>query len=195
MKSPIHQHTVLVLNRNWQAINTTTPADAISQMVCGNAQGLCIENGNGMSPAPWEVWKDLAIRPSDQFIGTPHRKIRIPTVIVLAHFNKVPFKTLKFGFKGIWERDGGRCQYSGRALSPREANIDHIFPQSRGGPTTWENCVLSDRSINQRKADRTPKEAGLRLISQPTRPKSLPVTYLIRNRHGIPDWRHFLPDN
>ncbi len=40
--------------------------------------------------------------------------------------------------------------------------------------------------------DAMPVEAGLRLLRQPRAPKELPVTMLIKNQHGIDDWRHFL---
>jgi len=189
----IHEHTVLVLNKNWQAINTTTPADALSALVSGNAKGLAIDDIHGMAPLDWEHWKELDVREDDRVIRTTQMTVRVPTIIVLGTYNKVPLKRLKFGFKGLWERDGGRCQYTGRRLTYDQANIDHIHPQSRGGATTWENCVLSDRDINQKKGAKTPKEAGLKLISRPYRPKSVPATYFIKNSHGITDWELFLP--
>ena len=57
---------------------------------------------------------------------------------------------------------------------------------------TWENLVWSARDVNQRKADRLPHEAGLRLLRIPRAPKELPVTALIRNAHGIDDWSLFM---
>jgi len=189
----IHEHVVLVLNKNWQAINTTPPADAISGMVSGTAKGLAIDEVHGMSPLSWEDWSKLETLEGERVIRTPQLTVRVPTIIILGSYNKVPLKRLKFGFKGLWERDGGRCQYTGRQLSYEEANIDHIHPQSRGGETSWENCVLSDRQVNQKKAAKTPKEAGLSLVSRPYRPQPVPVTYLIKNSHRIADWDHFLP--
>ena len=94
--------------------------------------------------------------------------------------------------RNIWQRDNGRCQYTGRRLAPGEGNIDHVLPRSRGGETSWENCVLADASVNTRKADRTPGEAGLRLKSRPMEPRAVPVTLTLRNYHGIEDWEPFL---
>ena len=189
----IHENTVLVLNKNWQAIDTTTPANAISALVSGSAKGLAIDEVHGMAPLCWKEWVVLKVREVDQVIRTPQCEIRVPTIIILSVYNQVPLKRLKFGFKGIWERDGGRCQYTGRRLSHEEANIDHIQPQSRGGATSWENCVLSDRQVNQKKGAKTPKEAGLALIAEPYKPQPVPATFLIKNSHRITDWDHFLP--
>ena len=57
---------------------------------------------------------------------------------------------------------------------------------------TWENLVWSAKEVNQRKADRLPHEAGLKLLSVPRAPRELPVSALLQNAHSIPDWRLFL---
>ena len=93
---------------------------------------------------------------------------------------------------GIWERDGGVCQYTGRQLEPHEGNIDHVIPRSRGGKSTWDNCVLAHRDVNSRKGSRLPHEAGLTLRSCPGVPRLMPATRLIRNSHGVQDWERFL---
>jgi 5-methylcytosine-specific restriction endonuclease McrA len=190
--SILHQKIVLVLNRNWQAINTRTPAEAFCQMATDTATALDIHGKDYMSPTSWDDWQKLPVREDDASIGTAHGLIRVPTVIVCANFGKVPMKRPKFGSRGLWERDGGRCQYSGRSLQPGEGNIDHVVPRSCGGDTSWENCVLAARDVNSRKADRTPKEAGLALKRVPLAPREMPVTAFLRNTHDIPDWDPFL---
>jgi 5-methylcytosine-specific restriction endonuclease McrA len=156
------------------------------------ATALHIEGRHSMTPVRWEEWLELPIRPGDQSIGTPGGRVRVPTVIVLSRFDKVPMKRPRFGLRGIWERDEGRCQYTGRKLSPGEGNIDHVVPRSRGGETTWENCVLADKRINSRKGNLMPSEAGLELMRPPREPRPLPVTAFLRNHEGIPDWEPFL---
>jgi 5-methylcytosine-specific restriction endonuclease McrA len=104
-------------------------------------------------------------------------------------------KRPKFSARNLYVRDGGRCQYTGRELAPGEGNIDHVMPRSRGGDTTWENCVLAARDVNSKKADKTPKEAGLKLKKQPTEPRNVPVTAMLRNPYDIPDWEVFLIKN
>lgn len=192
MNSILHKSIVLVLNRNWQAINIQTPAEAFCQMATDVVTALDIQGNESMVPTRWEDWKRLPVRDRDFQIGTAHGPIRVPTVVVLSRFSKVPLKRPKFNARNLWARDGGRCQYTGRELRPGEGNIDHVVPRSRGGRTTWENCVIAAREVNSRKADRTPEEAGLRLLNQPRRPREVPVTVLLKNVHGIPDWEPFL---
>ena len=192
MSSILHQKIVLVLNRNWQAINTRTPAEAFCQMASDVATGLDIQGTDWMVPTKWEDWRELEVREDDASIGTANGRIRIPTVIVVANFSKVPMKRPKFNSRNLWERDGGRCQYTGRQLRPGEGNIDHVVPRSRGGATCWENCVLAATDVNSRKANRTPEEAGLKLSRQPNAPREMPVTAFLKNTHDIEDWEPFL---
>jgi 5-methylcytosine-specific restriction endonuclease McrA len=84
------------------------------------------------------------------------------------------------------------CQYTGRLLRPEEGSLDHVVPRSRGGKDAWENLVWSAKEVNQRKADRLPHEAGLKLLSIPRAPKKLLVCAVIRNPHGVNDWRLFV---
>ena len=116
----------------------------------------------------------------------------MPTVIGAVNFAKVPKNRPKLCARTIRERDGNRCQYTGRLLHPDEGSLDHVVPRSRGGRDAWENLVWAAKDVNQRKADRLPREAGLKLLSLPRAPKELPVTALIRNTAGIEDWRLFL---
>lgn len=192
MSQVLHLNTVLVLNRNWQAVSITTPAQAFCQMSAGNSVGLDIADRETYIPTPWERWISLPVRPHDDLIGTPRGPIRVPTVLVLSRFAGIPLIRPKLNSRGIWHRDGGRCQYTGRNLRPGEASIDHVTPRSRGGSNSWENCVLADRRVNTRKANRTPQEAGLRLLKEPRTPRPVPVTLTLRNLHDIADWDLFL---
>lgn len=192
MNTVLHKNIVLVLNRNWQAINVTTPAMAFSQMAGDVATGLDIQGIDSMIPTKWRAWMELPVRPGDNTVGTSRGLIRVPTVIVLSNFAKVPLKRPKFSSRNLWVRDGGRCQYTGRALMPGEGNVDHVLPRSRGGATSWANCVLADRRVNARKRNRTPEEAGLELLRRPAEPRQVPVTFFLRNHHGIEDWEVFL---
>jgi 5-methylcytosine-specific restriction endonuclease McrA len=203
--------TVLVLNRNWQAINVRTPQEAFCMMATNVATGLEIEfedesaaesdtvrapgsplRAQNIRPVAWEEWITLAIREQDESVHTVRGPIRVPTVIVAVNYAKVPKKRPKLCARSIRERDGNRCQYSGRLLRPDEGSLDHVVPRSRGGKDAWENLVWSAKEVNQRKADRLPHEAGLKLLSVPRAPKELPVSVLIRNAHEVEDWKLFM---
>jgi 5-methylcytosine-specific restriction endonuclease McrA len=192
MNDILNKATVLVLNRNWQAINIRTPQDAFCQMATGVATGLEVAGEEHIRPVTWNEWLTLPIREQDQAVHTVRGAIRVPTVIVLASFAKVPKKRPKLCARTIRERDGNRCQYTGVILRPDEGNIDHVVPRSRGGGDAWENCVWSSKSVNSQKGNRLPHEAGLKLLKQPVAVLEMPVTALIRNTHGIPDWEPFV---
>ena len=199
MSDILNKTIVLVLNRNWQAINIRTPADAFCQMATNVATALDIELGDGDSaqalrPVTWDEWITLPVREGDHAVRTARGAIRVPTVIVAVNFAKVPKKRPKLCAKNIRERDGNRCQYTGRLLHPDEGSLDHVLPRSRGGKDEWENLVWSSKDVNARKGNRLPHEAGLKLLSVPRAPKELPVTALLRNAHGVAEWKLFLID-
>lgn len=192
MSEVLNKTTVLVLNRNWQAINVRTPADAFCQMATNVATGMHIESEESMFPVTWNEWLKLPVRPEDNAVHTIRGKIRVPTVIVLAQYANVPKTRPKLSSRNIRERDGNRCQYTGRVLDPNEGSIDHVVPRSRGGKTAWENCVWASKEINAKKANRLPSEAGLHLLTTPKTPPTVPATFSIRNYFEIKDWEHFL---
>ena len=188
----LNHETTLVLNRNWQAIHVKTAAEALSMMYADSATGLDIQGFDNMVPYKWSDCMKLPDDSSSKYINTVRGRIKIPKVIVLCNYDKVPKKRPKFSAKGIWSRDGGICQYTGQKLTPNEANIDHVLPRSKGGRTNWTNCVLSHKKVNAKKADKTLEEAGLKLIRQPLEPRALPTTFYIKNKYNIPEWEVFL---
>ncbi len=209
----LNKAIVLVLNRNWQAINVRTPQEAFCMMATNVATALEIEYENAgasesdsisdlpsaisashVRPVPWDEWITLPIREQDNAVHTVRGAIRVPTVIVAVNYARVPKKRPKLSARNIRERDDNRCQYTGCVLHPDEGSLDHVVPRSRGGRDTWENLVWSSKAVNARKADRLPHEAGLRLLKVPRTPKELPASALIRNLHSIPEWKLFVND-
>src|SRR3989475_11855914 len=210
----LNRATVLVLNRNWQAINIRTPQEAFCMMATNVATALEIEiepcpepsdsafrtphsalatlHASNVRPVPWDEWITLPIRPQDNAVQTVRGPIRVPTVIVAVNYARVPKKRPKLCAKTIRERDGNRCQYTGELLKQDEGSLDHVVPRSRGGKDAWENLVWSSKVVNTKKGNRLPHEAGLKLLTVPRAPKELPVTALIRNAHGIPEWKLFV---
>jgi 5-methylcytosine-specific restriction endonuclease McrA len=188
----LQKNTVLVLNKNWQAINVKTPQDAFCMLATGTATGLDIDSNGNMTPITWDKWIQLEVRSTDNYVQTARGNIRIPSVVILCRYNQVPKKRPKFSNKAIWERDNGICQYTGKKLKPGEGNIDHIIPRHKGGQTNWNNCVLSCSKVNAKKGNRTPEEVGLKLLREPFIPKELPTTLYIKNHYSIPEWDYFL---
>ena len=146
MTEILNKTIVLVLNRNWQAINIRTPADAFCQMATNVATALDIEIGydaraEALRPVHWEEWITLPVRAGDYAVRTARGTIRVPTVIVAVNYARVPKRRPRLSTRTIRDRDGNRCQYTGRVLTPEEGSLDHVVPRSRGGRDTWENLV------------------------------------------------------
>ena len=95
----------------------------------------------------------------------------IPCVIKLTYELAVPYKELPFCRENILVRDNFVCQYCGKKFPAEELTLDHVYPKSRFGPDIWENIVACCKECNQKKADRTPKEARMKLLRRPYRPK------------------------
>ena len=129
MSAILNKSIVLVLNRNWQAINIRTPAGAFCQMATNAATALDIEGESHIRPVAWNEWLTLPVREGDNAMHTTRGAIRVPTVIVAVNFSKVPKKRPKLNARDIRERDGNRCQYTGRLLHPADGSLDHVIPQ------------------------------------------------------------------
>src|SRR6266700_3320506 len=192
MNDILNKSIVLVLNRNWQAINIRSPQEAFCMMATNVATALEIEGESHIRPVTWDEWITLPVREQDNAVHTVRGAIRVPTAIVAVNYARVPKKRPKLCARNIRERDGNRCQYTGALLRPDEGSLDHVVPRSRGGKDAWENLVWSSKAVNTRKGNRLPHEAGLKLLAVPRAPKELPVTALIRNAHGVAEWKLFV---
>jgi 5-methylcytosine-specific restriction endonuclease McrA len=183
---------VLVLNRLWQAIHVCSARRAFSLLCQGHAQVVYTEDGS-FSTHDFQSWCDLSERePDSHMVQTVSMRIRLPTVIVLMLFDRMPRKEVKFTRHNIFERDRNTCQYCGRAFDRRDLNLDHVFPRDRGGQMTWENIVCSCIACNTRKGNRTPQEAKMHLIRKPERPKWRPFAHLTFGTEHHESWKHFV---
>lgn len=137
-------------------------------------------------------WSTLAPRPGDPTIGTSRGTLRVPRIVQLVHFDRMPKGTIRLTRRNIFLRDGHTCQYCGHNGPPRELNLDHVFPRSRGGPMSWDNVVCSCRVCNLRKGGRTPAEANMKLLRPPTRPRWSPILALAFAPDRPREWDPFL---
>jgi len=183
---------VLVLNRLWQAVHVCSARRAFALLCQGHAQVVHTEDGS-FSTHDFQSWCDISQRQPDlHMVQTVSMKIRLPTVIVLMLFDRMPRKEVKFTRHNIFERDRNTCQYCGRSFDRRDLNLDHVFPRDRGGQMTWENIVCSCISCNTRKGNRTPVEARMHLIRKPERPKWRPFAHLTFGAEHHESWKHFV---
>jgi 5-methylcytosine-specific restriction endonuclease McrA len=109
---------------------------------------------------------------------TVDQEYNIPAVVRLQRYVNVPFRGVELSRLNIFKRDGHECQYCG---AKSDLSIDHVLPRSRKGPTSWENCVTSCFKCNNKKSNKTPREAGLTLMNKPKKPKWNPVFHVRSN--------------
>jgi 5-methylcytosine-specific restriction endonuclease McrA len=192
MNSYLNEH-VLVLNRLWQAVNVCTARRALTLLFEGNAQAVLGDADGVFRTYSFTEWRDFSrAEPHPESIHTVSLKIRIPRVILLLMFDRLPKKEVKFTRHNIFERDRNTCQYCGKVFDRSELNLDHVMPRDRGGPTIWENIVCSCVRCNTHKGNRTPQEAGLHLIRKPKRPKWRPFVQISLGMPYHDSWKHFL---
>jgi 5-methylcytosine-specific restriction endonuclease McrA len=183
--------TCLVLNRHWSPIQTTSVKDAIGLVAKGSAFVI--------NPATYErhdllSWGDVSKAQEaldGSMIRSQHLAILPPEVIVLTAYEGRGERSVVFSRKNIFKRDRYTCQYCGGQPGPEELTIDHVLPRSRGGTSTWDNCLLACVDCNKRKADKTPEEAGMPARKVPKKPswKSLAQVHPRMRRES---WEQFL---
>jgi 5-methylcytosine-specific restriction endonuclease McrA len=180
--------SVLVLNNLYQAVHITSVRKAFTLFYKG--QVVAVEPD--FRTYGWDDWCDIPAGAGEEVIRTPAAPIRIPRVVLLPHYDRVPRQEVRFTRKNIYFRDKNRCQYCGRKFTPKELNLDHVIPISRGGKSLWENVVCCCFQCNHRKGSRLPHEAGMLLIRKPERPRWHPLVRLAMAGPAHESWKSFL---
>ncbi len=163
---------VLVLNASYEPIN-----------ICGARRALVLVLKGVASPEEF----------SQTLLHSARYVMKLPSVIRLLEYRRIPHQTRALSRKNILMRDRYTCQYCLRTLPSCDLTLDHVIPRARSGETTWENLVACCHPCNNRKGGRTPEEAGMRLTRQP-RPFSLHTSRHIMRLLGKSDdqWRKYL---
>jgi len=177
---------VLVLNKHYQPIHVTSVKRAFSLLYQGVARAIDAQ----YRLYDFDDWTALAVAYPDDCIWTVSRSIKVPRVLVLTAFEKLPRTRVRFSRINIYARDEDTCQYCGRQLRRSDLNLDHVVPRSQGGRTCWENVVCSCIECNLEKGGRTPEQAGMKLRREPARPRWTP---LFRNAARPQTYREWLP--
>ena len=172
---------VLVLNRLWQAVNIIGARRAFALLARSHAS-VVHHHDDDFRVFSLMDWMDFSQSNPPMaemdIVRTPRTTIRLPRVILLTYFDRLPCKELKLTRNNVFTRE--------------ELNLDHVIPRDHGGKTTWENIVCSCIPCNSRKANRLPHEAHMRLIRKPVRPKWRPVISLVLGNQERERWKDFL---
>lgn len=94
-----------------------------------------------------------------------------PSVIVLNSYVRTKPILMSPTRSNIYWRDLYRCQYCYNKFSTSELTLDHVIPKSRGGEKNWLNIVTACEKCNQKKGNKTPDEASMKLFKTPSVPK------------------------
>lgn len=127
----------------------------------------------------------------DKTIRSVSQEWKMPSVIrMLSPFKRSRMR-VKFSRIGVYARDGFRCQYCGNQKSTEELSYDHVVPRAQGGKTSWENIVTACITCNTHKGNRTPEQAGMRLLSTPKKPHHLPAIQVSISKGTPPEWKDY----
>jgi 5-methylcytosine-specific restriction endonuclease McrA len=165
----ILQENVLVLNQNYEPLSVCSVRRAVVLLYLGKAQMIERRDGDTVRSVSWSI--------------------PVPSVVRIGFYIRVPQKRVLLTRKNIAKRDGHRCQYCGETGG--SMTVDHIIPKIYGGKDNWENLVCACIKCNNLKGNRSPEEAGMRLLRTPKRPNH--ITF-IQQFIGISDqrWRRYL---
>lgn len=160
----------LVLDQSYRPINAVTWQRAIGYVVRDRADVL------------------------EEYGEVVHAGMQMPAVVRLRDVQRRDKQKVKFSRINVLSRDHWKCCYCGHRFPTSELTYDHVIPRAQGGKTVWENIVSSCYSCNQAKANRTPAQADMRLLSKPIRPTWLP-SFNPRLRMPLKDvpvlWRNY----
>jgi 5-methylcytosine-specific restriction endonuclease McrA len=179
---------VLVLNRSFQPVRITTARHAFTLLYLGRARALDAR----YEPMDFEAWASLIPGPQEDAIGTPRGPIRVPRVLVLVGYNRVPSAPLRLSRRNVFLRDAFTCQYCGGRPPVRDLNLDHVLPRSRGGKSSWDNLVTSCRTCNVKKGYATPEECGMVPRHKPHRPNWSMALRMAAPTTRFVEWEPFL---
>ena len=189
MISSVLQKPALVLNRSWQPVSIVSVARSLTKVFQGIAR---IVDPKDYQQYDWSDWAELIPHENEPFIRSQRFRLKVPEVIVLINFDGQPSRRVTFSRRNVFKRDRFTCQYCGRQPGNDELTIDHVQPRSRGGESSWKNCVLACIQCNSKKADRTPEEAGIKLRKEPDFPAWKPI-YAAQNLR-IASWSKFVSE-
>ncbi|MEZ6058683.1 MAG: HNH endonuclease [Planctomycetaceae bacterium] len=198
-RSGAMQVAVLALNRNYQAVHVVSVRRAFCLLYKNLAEVIHCEQGQYVN-YDFDSWQEMSEMKvllgegdDDDWIRAVNFSIQVPRIIRLQKYDRLPRNVVKFNRRNIFLRDEHCCQYCGVRFPTQQLSLDHVMPRSRGGPTSWENIVCACVDCNVRKGGRTPKEARMNLLREPSKPARNPqiVRQLTDGRYAI--WHSFLP--
>jgi len=165
-------HRTLVLSQGYEPVKIVSWQRAITLLFLGKVE---------------------VIEEYESNIKTTSLLIKIPAVVRLLKAFRRHQKPVKFSRVNIYGRDDYRCQFCGEHKSINELTYDHLMPRAQGGKTNWLNIVTACTDCNKKKGNRTPSQAGMRLLKEPVQPTATPALVVAVSKTSMPDaWRDYV---
>ena len=150
------------------------------------------ENHEIIGPVKYEEWLTLPCVPGDRVIHTGKATIKVPSIIILSEFDRIPLQNRKLSKSALWQKQEGKDAYTLEDLEWDNCDIDHVHARSKGGPKTWDNCALTSIPNNRKKDNKTLAEAGFKLMIPLGAPKPKPGFLRIERDARFPEWNYFI---
>jgi len=195
--SAVLSQPVLVINKNYRAVNFASVKRAFCLLANGVAEVIDVEDGKYYN-YDFESWQELSEFESEfednryDWVNCVDYKIPIPKIVRLLAFGEFKRPKVKFNRRNIYARDKNTCQYCGKRFSTKDLNLDHVLPRSLGGQSCWTNIVCSCIKCNTKKANRTPEQAGMKLI-RPPKALDRPI-FMVKEKYHHDSWKHFVDE-
>lgn len=188
--STILQTQVLALNKYYMPHAVISLKRALKALVKGRANIVDIENGIFID-YDIETWAELSqIKEEFEKSHKINGIFIAPKVIRFVNYDKAYINHPKLTRRNLLARDDFIDQYTGEKLRSDDFTIDHVVPKSKGGKTTWSNCVVCSHKINVRKGDKSLEESGLKLIRKPIKPLFVPNLRKLVESNDM--WKSFI---
>ncbi len=159
---------VLVLNQNYEPVTLCNAKRAVILVYLGKA----------------EIVEQLDVE-----IHSVNTTIAFPSIVRLIVYIHKPRNNVVLNRKNIIKRDYHTCQYCGKKSLPM--TVDHIIPKQLGGKDLWTNLICACIKCNNKKGNRTPEQANLKLLKKPKKPSNLFfIQFLVEKPK--PSWKPYL---
>ena len=187
-----HKRYTLILSCTFQPLSCQSVRTTMRYLI--NGQGRALDPETGMLYS-FDDWIELYNTQNSAEVTLRSEKIwmLIPEIVVLDK----SYSRHKRAFKHInpdkiFERDNHTCGYCGKFLANRkDRTLDHVHPQSKGGPDTYENLVTCCKSCNNKKGNSTLNQLGWKLLHKLLKPQDT-VLFNVPKNKWLDSWRGYL---
>lgn len=147
-----------------------------------------------VGPVKWDDWLARTTTENDRVVHTTKQAIKVPSIVILTHFDRVPLVTPNLNKATMWDRQKGKDIYTLENLQWDNCDIDHHIAKSKGGKKSWDNCGLTAIPNNRKKGSKTAAEVGFKLQIPLVAPPPKPLFVRLNRDPRFPEWNWFIKE-